>query len=370
MKQSFAQILNRLEDRTKSRMDTKVPSWAGFDLVFPTGLSTEQCSSEATATYKASLISRTLKGRNLRTLDLTGGLGVDSWAISKIASAHEYVEVDTELAACARENFSKLGTDNIAVHNCDCASFLDSLSPSARYDMVFIDPARRNAQGKKVFRLADCSPCLPELLNRIFDHTDHLLVKLSPMADITQIRRELKWVKETHILSSGAEVKELLMLLERDFSSEPSLYLSNGEETIKINEEFRTQYWNRGREAGYLYEPTALLGKSGMFGLPCGKFGLEKLAASTNLYVTPNSVEVPAFLLKTFKIKEILPFDKIGFKLVKERYPRCEVSARNVPISSDELRRRLGVKSGGTVHIFGVSLSDSSRILICTEVIA
>ena len=189
-------------------------------LVYPKPLAGEQCSSSATAFYKASLLQdiapSAAKGC-LRVADLTGGLGVDAWAFSQEAAEVLYNEMDADLADAARHNFAALGRFNIRV---SCAEITaDSLSAvlgNFAPDVIFLDPARRSASGQKVFRLADCSPDLIALKDSLLQVCPTVLVKVSPMADIAQLGRELgDWLQAVHVVAVGDECKELLLLLQR-----------------------------------------------------------------------------------------------------------------------------------------------------------
>ena len=181
--EDFDLALTTLEVRRKLRL--KVPEWYAVpSLRYPFRLSGEQCSSAETASYKAAVAS--VAGR--RIADLTGGLGVDSWAFSKVAAAVLYNEMKPELAAAAEHNFRELGVENVTVRNCrlepgNVGEVLDGFEP----DIIFLDPARRSEDGRKVFRLEDCQPDVLKLLPELFSAAPLVLLKLSPMADITLV---------------------------------------------------------------------------------------------------------------------------------------------------------------------------------------
>ena len=211
--EDFDLALTTLEVRRKLRL--KVPEWYEVpSLRYPFRLSGEQCSSAETASYKAAVAS--VAGR--RIADLTGGLGVDSWAFSKVAAAVLYNEMKPELAAAAEHNFRELGVENVTVRNCrldpgNVGEVLDGFEP----DIIFLDPARRSEDGRKVFRLEDCQPDVLQLLPELFSAAPLILLKLSPMADITLVCRQLGSVREVHVVASDGECKELLLLLERGY---------------------------------------------------------------------------------------------------------------------------------------------------------
>ena len=431
MKRSFADIMAGLDSERAQKVARKLPAWAAVDadrraagldpLEFPSALSLEQCSSSATALYKANLAGQadptidTTKDAELNpgavaadvplgtVLDLTGGLGVDSWAFAQVAERVVYFERSEELAAAAGRNFQRLGAGNIDVR-CETVTPQTEL-PEA--DLIYADPARRDAAGRKVFLLEDCTPDILTLLPLLLRKAPAVLVKLSPMADLAMLAERLgPALREIHVVECDGEVKELLCLLLRDNPSpEPDIVLARltaSRGGILVHEatgghgfagatspdvqqgdglRFRISE-ERGAEAVYaagvqpgdvLLEPCPALLKAGAFRLPCARWGLRKLAPSTHLYLAPAfpGTKTGQFapgnkFFKAWRVREVLPFGAAAFKALKRRYPRADVTARNLPLGSAELQKRLGVASGGDVHIFGCRLADGSSVLLVT----
>lgn len=372
----------------RKKLKDKVPQWfAEPSLVYPKPLAGEQCSSSATAFYKASLLQNiapsAAKGC-LRVADLTGGLGVDAWAFSQVATEVLYNEMDADLADAARHNFAALGRSNIRV---SCAEITaDSLSAvlgNFAPDVIFLDPARRSASGQKVFRLADCSPDLIALKDSLLRLCPTVLVKVSPMADIAQLGRELgDCLQAVHVVAVGDECKELLLLLQRP-GDPVRLAVHIGRYAVQLpaawsgsrmlREAFFQVLCDEEHPAGgqrevryladeaelkaarWLFVPGPALTKAGAFNLPCRQFGLVKLGRSTHLYV-PSGDVFPAGLLssgKRYRICSVLPLDKAGIREAAMRWPKADVTARNLPLDSEGLRKRLGIKTGGAIHLFG-----------------
>ena len=371
-----------IESRRKLR--TKVPEWYTMtSLVYPRALSAEQCSSSSAARYKAALAERIIGGKG-RIADLTGGMGVDSWAFSGKASAVLYNEMDPALVLAARHNFKELGIENVTVSAREVTvtsigPLLDSFSP----DLVFMDPARRSSEGKKVFLLEDSSPNVLEILPAIFMRCRHLLLKLSPMADISMVVERLdaasgwssQWVREIHVVSIGGECKELLLWMDREWRGDYEVICAEDSSSMSFTkEEIRLSkgVFPDSAYARKIFEPGKSLSKAGAFNVLCGRFSLVKMARSTNLFILPHDGEAPDALKpfgKIFTVEELLPFNKASVKDLGKRYPRCEVSARNISLSSDELRAKLKVSSGGDVHIFGVRMElpfeSGNYLLVC-----
>lgn len=383
---------------SRKKLKGKVPEWyAEAGLIFPSSLSAEQCSSQATAEYKAGLARRlyqeTLQGSTantgkagsggMRIADLTGGLGVDSWAFSKTAEHVLYNEMNPLLADAAAHNFRLLGAGNITVSckalepgslegilsGADTAS-REKKGPDTGFcpDIIYLDPARRDDAGRKVFLLEDCRPDVLKLEEELLATSRFLIVKLSPMADITMATGRLGSVcRELHIISSGGECKELLAILDRDFGGECRIVVCSDAgradrgifSFTRTEERSASASFISGKDeaAGhaFLFEPGKALMKSGAFNLISSRFGIKKISRSTHLYLF--SEETLAATLKdygkVFRILEVLPMNGRGIRKAGTGYPEAEVTARNISMSSEQLRRKLGTRPGNRYHIFG-----------------
>ena len=381
--EDFDLALNTLEARRKLR--DKVPEWYAVPaLVYPLRLSAEQCSSTSTALYKACVAltatddtksGQNKMGPNRAIADLTGGLGVDSWAFSKRFGQVLYNEMRPELAKAAEHNFRLLGAANIVVRNAALGPLSGALSRTAptdhqsvreilgdfRPDMIYLDPARRAEDGRKVFRLEDCQPDVLTLLPELLDACPKLLLKLSPMADITLVCSQLGYVREVHVVAAGGECKELLLLLEKGHEGPYRLFVVEDGAVQEIPGQAGedASFANDGLSGSerpsvrFLFEPGKALLKAGAFDWPC-RFGLRKLGRHTHLYIGPEPVEELTPFGKWFRVVETLPLNKRSLKELASRYPQADVTARNIPLTSEELRARLRVRPGSGIHIFGL----------------
>ena len=377
-RKSFADIVRETEGDLRQRLQAKVPEWTAVlpELSLPARLNVEQCSSSAAARYKASVAQRII-GQEGRIADLTGGLGVDAWAFSQAVAEVLYNEMDPALCEAVRQNFARLGVQNVLFRNAEVrpgsvAGILDGFRP----DLIFLDPARRSSTGRKVFLLEDCSPDLAALQDELLAACPRLLVKLSPMADISLLLRSLKGVSELHVVAVDGECKELLLRLEASGENDYRLTVSElrdgSVKSISFGEAEMKEACP-GLEAAtelagaWLFEPGAALMKSGCHPAACRRAGLRKLSPSTHLYIADAPVPELAPFGRSRQILEVLPLDKRTMVEAGRRYPQADVSARNIPMTSEELRRRLGVISGGGIHIYGATLG-SRRVLIIAAV--
>lgn len=367
--EDFDLALTTLECRQKLR--SKVPEWYAVPaLRYPLRLSAEQCSSSETARYKARVaLAAVQSGKSAhfadgaRIADLTGGLGVDSWAFAQVFDEVLYNEMRPELAEAVRFNFRTLGMERIQVRNTELTKgSLAAVLGGFRPDILFLDPARRAADGRKVFRLEDCQPDVLQLLPELLDAAPLVLLKLSPMADITQVSRQLGCVREVHVVAAGGECKELLLLLEKGYEGPVRTTIYDSGAVLVVTAEGGCRFGEQyavGCKDQFLFEPGKALLKAGAFDLPCG-YGLQKLGRHTHLYVGEGIPEELKPFGKCFRILEVVPLDKRNLKLIGQKYPQAEVTARNIPLASDQLRARLGVRSGGSIHIFGVHVDHLS----------
>ena len=379
--------------QSRRKLKGKVQEWfSNPDLIFPVGLSAEQCSSSATGIYKSEIASRIAEGKAFRLADLTGGLGVDSWYFSKKAEQVWYHEMQEKLCIAAEHNFQSLNTENIIVRNgISTPETIDGILSEARPDIVYMDPARRGEGGKKVFLIEECTPDVLTLKEQIFRHCRHILLKLSPMADITMACSRLGTTcREVHIVATGGECKELLIWMDREWSEEytitavelpsgfpdmdPATFSFSGSEEKIATASTRPRndviLSSRAESRDlYLFEPGKALMKAGCFNLIAERFDLMKLGVSTHYYVTESAAKANELKPygKVYMILSAQPLDKRSIKAAGAAYPRAEVTARNIPMDTETLRKRLGVTSGDDAHIFGLKSDTLGNLLLITR---
>lgn len=371
-----------IESRRKLR--NKVQEWyANPELVFPVRLSAEQCSSTATGLYKSALAERIAARKQFTLADLTGGLGVDSWFFSKKAGRVLYNEMQKPLCEAAEHNFKVLGSDNIVIsHNIASIETIDALLGGFYPDIIYLDPARRGEGGRKVFLIEECTPDVLGLKESLFKHARHILLKLSPMADISMVCSRLgETCREVHIVATGGECKELLVWMDREWSgeysikaaelpadypaSEPAIFAFKPEEEKEKPAEICGTMPSEGT---FLFEPGKALMKSGCFNLIGRKLDMIKLGRSTHFYLTEDARKAEDLrkLGRVYRIIRCVPLDKRSIKEAGRNYPRAEVTARNIPMDTDTMRKKLGVTSGDDAHIFGLKADTLGNLLIIT----
>ena len=345
----------------------KIPSWyRNRELLYPSHLALEQASSEVTARYKASLVER-----GASFADLTGGLGVDFSFLAPLFRRALYVERDETLCGLAAHNFAALGLSHAAVHHSEAEKVLSQLQDVS---LIYLDPARRDEGGRKVFRIEDCSPNLLQLSDIVVEKAECVMIKYSPMLDISLAVKTLPHVAAVHVLSVENECKELLFLLQHaKGTTEPHCHAVNlkkdgGCERLiftPTEEEQEAPYCMApGR---YLYEPNASILKAGAFNVTAHRYGLQKLHKQSHLYTSEQLIG--GFPGRTFLVDEWFRADRKQIRRYTSFTPKANVTVRNYPQSVTEIRKMSGLREGGDNYLFATTLVDGEKVWIsCKKV--
>lgn len=348
----------------------KWPSLLQYDeFIYPPRLNREQASSDETAKHKASVAAELFGEESLLTVaDLTGGMGIDSMAFATVAEHIDYVERDAELCSTMEHNCEALGINNVSIH---CGDSIEWLRESSQhFDILFIDPARRSASGRKVAAFEDCVPNILQHLELIRSHCHWLIVKASPMMDIDKGITQLGIVSDVYVVAVKGECKELLFLCGEQ-REEPLIHCRN---IIPDSSIYSDYPFTRSQESyseavyctsvgSYIYEPDASLMKGGPFKLLSERRGLQKLAQHTHLYTSNNYQE---WMGRTFRVLNEVQLNK---KAVASLIPdgKAHVIVRNYPARAEELQRQLGLKEGGELFVIATTVGTKKRGFICCD---
>lgn len=353
----------------------KVPAWYACEaLQFPPTLSLEQSSSEATARYKAVLLDEFLPMESRKKgVDLTGGLGVDAYFLSETFEEYVYVERQDLLCKLATHNFSQLGREQISVQCAEAEDYLRNMQP---VDFIFIDPARRDDKGKKVFALQDCTPDLQLLLPLLRQKCRLLMIKLSPMLDISLALKQLGHVEDCHVLALDNDCKELLCCVRfglaeakaeatqlvacnlRKHASAQSFRFTREEENAALCR-------FAAASSDYLYEPNVALLKAGAYKILSQQFDLQKLHVNTHLYTSASLQK--DFPGRVFKIVASLSPSAKETKKRLQGLQQVNVATRNYPESVETIRKKYRIKEGGQLYLFAATIADNQKVLLLCE---
>ncbi len=351
----------------KQKIKSKVPLFYNTpDILFPVQLSLEQSSSESTAKYKSCLCEGNI------LVDLTGGFGVDCCFISEHFQQVSYVERQPELCDLARHNFKLLKKNHIQIIQSDAEKYLSEM---VQVDWIFIDPARRSSAGKKMVFLSDCEPDVAALSTQLLEKANRVMIKLSPMMDISAAISDLPTTGEIHIISVENECKEVLLILEQNKPENIRVMTIN----LGKNNEIQRFEYNFNEESvaevictsdlkNYLYEPNASIMKSGAFKLVGKRFSFHKLHVNTHLYTSPKLLlEFPG---RIFEVVKLWRNSKQELKELLLKHPKANISTRNYPLSVDELRKKLRIKDGDETYLFACTLVNEQKVIIeCKKIL-
>ncbi|MDX2188382.1 MAG: rRNA adenine N-6-methyltransferase family protein [Bacteroidota bacterium] len=340
------------------RIKNKLPSWSNNNkIIFPAKLNLEQSSSELTAKYKSEILNVS------SIIDITGGLGVDTFYFSKNCRSVTYIEQNKELFEIAVNNFMVLGTKNIQTTNQDGIDFLKA--NKTIYDLIYIDPARRDIINRKMVSLNDCVPNVVLNQELFFSKSKRIMIKASPMLDISAAISELQFVKEVHIVSVKNECKEVIYIQELDYNHEPLIIAIN----IKSENYLEQFTFTKAEESEalaifgfhskWLYEPNASVMKSGAFNIISSRYDILKMASNTHLY-TSNELKMD-FPGNIYEIQDVF---KWGDNQANAKYKGLKMNIKtfNFPWSVDEIKKQMKLKDGGELYLFGCTDFENIKI--------
>lgn len=354
-------VVEQIEARR--RLKGKLPEWyENKDIIMGGRVPAEQCSSELTARYKQSIV----KGESL--CDMTGGMGVDFWYMSEGMERAIYTERNEELCSIAKHNFQVLQTLR-PEYVIRCGDGRELPIPSV--DIIYLDPARRAGDGSRVYAMEDCEPNIVEWQDELLKHAKIVLVKLSPMVDLTDVLRKLKGVKELHIVGVKNECKEILV---KAHAFDDSVcagcvevhcvdFLTSGkiEYVFSLLGGMEISLTDGGVKR-HLYEPDVTLMKAGAFGSLCARYPVWQLDVDTHLMTSDEWI--PEFPGRVFEVEEMIPFSSKVLKRLKKEIPHANIAVRNFVMTADELRKKTGIKDGGEVYLFGAKVKDMGQMLL------
>ena len=345
----------------------KLPLWADTDgILFPPHLSMEQCSSQLTADYKATIARRLVPAATALT-DLTGGFGVDATLLARALPAARltFVERSEELCRLARHNLPLLGVPEADVRCDESEHVLPSLPPQS---LIFADPARRDDAGGKVVSLADCTPNVVPLLDTLLAAADVVMLKLSPMLDGHKAVVDIGSVSELHIVSAANECKELLLVLSKSYAGELHVYCVNDGAVFDYTETACPDVVPVAPEVtagAYLYEPNASIMKAGCFSRLCETYHVRALGNNSHLFVSPDKID--GFPGRGFHVNAVSTMNKKELKQLLAGLTHANIAVRNFPLTVAQLRKKLKLKDGGSTYLFATTDAQGRHLVLRTK---
>jgi 16S rRNA G966 N2-methylase RsmD len=354
------EIAVQISGKLKSKF--KLPSWfEAKNIYYPVKISIEQTSSEQTAEYKSSLVLGN------KFIDLTGGFGVDDYYFSKQFEFIIHCEINEELSQITAHNFEQLGVNNCRFFVGDGIEILKQ--SEEKFDCIYVDPSRRSEVKGKVFLMSDCLPDIPNNLDLLFSKANKIIMKTSPLIDLSQGLKELNSVKEIHVVAVKNEVKELLWICEKGWEGSLEIktinLLSEENQVFDFKLEKERDISKFYLPQNYLYEPNSAIMKSGGFNQVSIKFGISKLHPHSHLYTSDEIIDFPG---RAFKIIEVLVYNS---KELKKQFEgkKANITTRNFPLKVEEIRKKLKIKDGGEVYLFFTTNKEEKKlVLVCEKI--
>ena len=330
----------------------KFPFLLKENIVFPAHLNLEQASSESTAKEKAE----NLRGGTF--LDLTCGFGIDAYFLSQNFSEVTLLEQNKDLLEIVQHNWKTLGREANFINE-NLEHFLEINEKEKHFDLIYLDPARRDKDHRKKFLLSDLSPNILEIQDKLLSISKKTMIKLSPLIDLKYLQTAVKFIDEIEIIAVKNEVKEIVLHLipntenklritTKNLSSEEPNFSFSPEEESAVTPEFSDIL-------EYLYIPNNAVLKSGAFNLISKKFGLKKLHPNTHLYTSDKAVD---FCGRVFKVKEI------SAKEIKKS-DAFNIISKNHPLSPEQIKTKYKLKNGGE-HYLIFTQSKKGMVILQT----
>ena len=366
----FHFLIQQVEGRQRTK--DKLPTFAqNADWWYPVRLSCEQCSSEATARYKAALVAP-LAHRTL--IDLTAGYGVDTFFMSEQIPEVHYIERNADLCAIASHNFAHT-RPHIQIHNTTAEHFL-SQSPhrpiasspsrpiaSSPHRLIYLDPARRSQSGSKVFRIEDCEPNVINILPTLRTIASTILIKFSPMLDISAALHALGNEWDVHIVAVNGEVKEVLMITGKgEIRAVNILSTKTDIFSMQPNEEKQSHATMADKIGRYIYEPNAAIIKAGAFRAMSERYKIQKLDTHTHLYTSDDYMaDFPG------RVWQVIDAEVKDPKKQLDTKTKYSILSRNYPLSPDQIRKKYKLKDGDDYYLIAVRHNAKPKLILASR---
>jgi len=357
---AFRNIIAQIAARQK--LLSKFPEWAHNPaLLFPPSMNLEQSSSAFCAQAKFQHLNHLNKAA-----DLTGGFGIDTYFLSKVALEVDYVEPNSLLASIVKWNFSKLGIQHVHFHNTSSEQFIQDCDSD--YNLFYIDPSRRNESGKRSYNLADYEPNILNITPILLTKAKEVIVKTSPMISINQVMTELPQIATIQLVEYENELKEINLTLHQ-VEAKKHIVISSDKTTHNAETDYDDKFLPvrlPDTISGYLLEPSAVWQKSGLFGYLCNKYKVSQMGLHTHFMVSPKLV--PEFVGKQWKIKQELAIDKATIQAAIDG-SKANVVLRNAPIETAEFCKKMGLTHGEPHYLLGgKDKNEKFRLFFCERI--
>ncbi|HBV17691.1 MAG TPA: methyltransferase [Chryseobacterium carnipullorum] len=344
---SMQEIVQQIKG--KQTAQKKFPFLLKEGIVFPPQLNLEQASSEKTAVYKSQI----LKGKKF--VDLTSGFGIDAYYLSQNFDEVTLVEQNQELLGIVEHNWNVLGRKAKFI-NQNLEDFLNV--NKEHFNIIYLDPARRDQNKNKVFLLEDLSPDILQIRKKLLETADQVIIKLSPLIDLKYLISVLPCIFRIEIIAVKNDVKEVVIFLsteEKEGITVNCINLESGESefTFTFGEE-ETSLAVYSEPEKFIYIPNHAVLKAGIFNLISERLGLKKLHSNTHLYTSDQKIsDFPG---------RVFEMEVIESKQIKKK-EQFNIIAKNYPLKPEDIKKKYAIKDGGKDYLI-FTQSKKGKIIL------
>lgn len=361
----FNKDLAIIQIECRNRAKKKIPELAE-KIAYPTNVCIEQCTSEVLARFHASLFE------GIHTAyDMTCGLGIDTYYISRVAKRVFSVDAAETVAAAAKRNMEALGAANVAIAHSTAEDFLKG-NELEMDSAIFVDPSRRLTADRNVrtYAIRDTVPDVGTIIKSAESRCKFIIVKASPMCDISQTIADFDNISDIWVLSVRNECKEVLFKIDfKNASESPRIhcidFTANGVDNFSFQKKVVAVSDGNPKAGNRLLVPNASVMKAGAYDIVADQFSLKRIAANSHLHLSDGAVE--GYPGRQFHIVDVLTLSRADVKKLKGLATSANIACRNFPMKPEELRKRLKMADGGNFYIFATTLADNTKCLICCE---
>jgi len=344
---SMQEIVQQIKG--KQTAQKKFPFLLKEGIIFPPQLNLEQASSEKTAEYKSQI----LKGKKF--IDLTSGFGIDAYYLSKNFEEVTLVEQNSELLKIVEHNWNILDRKASFV-NQNLEDFLTH--NKEHFDVIYLDPARRDQNKNKVFLLEDLSPDILQIKEKLLSTADQVIIKLSPLIDLKYLVSALPEIFRIEIIAVRNDVKEVIIFLSNEKKNEIAVTCANLESGESV---FTFKFWEEENSAAaysdpeeFIYIPNNSILKAGVFNLISERYKLKKLHPNTHIYTSEQkNTDFPG---------RILQMESIESKQIKKK-EQFNIITKNYPLKPEDIKKKYGIKDGGKNYLI-FTQSKKGKIIL------
>lgn len=327
-------------------------------IYFPPSINLEQASSWTTSRYKSEIV----KGKTI--IDLTAGMGIDAFGFAQNFEKVTALERNFDLVEISKHNYKTLNQNNLEYINSEFEIYFKE-NPELKWDVIYLDPSRRIESQRKVI-LEDLEPNILDWMDEFLSRAETVMIKLSPLLDLKSTLEKIPQIQEIHIVALKNEVKELLLICNKNLNSNPKIKAIN----LESNQPDFEFNWNEESQVisefsqpkKFIYEPNSSILKSGAFKLIGEKFNLKKLHVNSHLYTSDNLIE--SFPGKGFEVLEELKNPK---KEIEKK--AFHLLVKNYPLKTEEVRKKYKIKEGNDSTLIFTQSIKGKHILLCKRII-